>query len=399
MTRGYNYIIPSDWGNCQIDDLVKFSGGNQPPQSTFIFEEREDYIRLIQTRDYKTDKHKTYIKISDAKKTCEANDIIIGRYGPPIFQIFRGLKGAYNVALVKAIPNEKKVLKNYCFYFLSRPELRKYLESLSQRSGGQTGIEMDRLKKYPLPLPPLPEQEKIATILNTWDAAIATTQQLIEQLQARNKGLAQQLLTGKKRLSGFKGEWEEKKAALIFKNHTDKTHNGDLEVLSATQERGVIPRNMNNIDIKYDPSTLGSYKKVEVGDYVISLRSFQGGIEYSNYEGLVSPAYTVLKETIPISKLFYKVYFKTATFINRLNTIIYGIRDGKQISYKDFSTLKLPYPSVEEQAAIAQVLENAQSELSNYQKQLAALQEQKKGLMQVLLTGKVRVKTIKNEKL
>jgi type I restriction enzyme S subunit len=243
-----------------------------------------------------------------------------------------------------------------------------------------------------LPIPPLPEQQKIAEILSTWDEAITNCKNTINTLKARNKGLAQQLLTGKKRLSGFSDKWVELKTDKIFRNNTDKTHEGKLEILSATQERGVIPRSMNNIDIKYDASSLGTYKKVEKGDYVISLRSFQGGIEYSEYEGIVSPAYTILKEIIPISKTFFKVYFKTETFISKLNTIIYGIRDGKQISFKDFATLKLPCPSVEEQTAISLVLETADQELKSYQAKLATLQNQKKGLMQQLLTGKIRVK-------
>lgn len=242
-------------------------------------------------------------------------------------------------------------------------------------------------------LPPLSEQQKIAAILSTWDLAISTTQNLIEETKLRNKGLAQQLLSGKKRLKGFEGEWKEVRANKIFKNHTNKSHNGDLEILSATQERGVIPRSMNNIDIKFDKNSIGTYKKVEIGDFVISLRSFQGGIEYSEYEGLVSPAYTVLKEVVPISKIYYKIYFKTGSFISRLNTIIYGIRDGKQISYKDFSTLRLPYPPINEQNAISKVLSEADKQLKLYQKQIATIKEQKKGLMQKLLTGEIRVKT------
>ena len=252
-------------------------------------------------------------------------------------------------------------------------------------------INKSEFEKLKLPIPPLPEQQKIAEILSTWDEAITNCKKTINTLKERNKGLAQQLLTGKKRLSGFSDKWVELKADKIFRNNTDKTHNGELEILSATQERGVIPRSMNNIDIKYDPSSLGTYKKVEIGDYVISLRSFQGGIEYSEYEGIVSPAYTILKEIIPISKTFFKVYFKTETFISRLNTIIYGIRDGKQISFKDFATLKLPCPSIEEQNSIAQVLETANQELKSYETKLEALQNQKKGLMQQLLTGKIRV--------
>ena len=288
--------------------------------------------------------------------------------------------------------NSNKTAKGFRTYIFKNPkvfiELKKIATGISVFS-----ISKSNLQKLLIPIPTLPEQKKIATILSTWDAAIDNCKAIIQNLQQRNKGLAQQLLTGKIRVKGFENtKWIEKKADKIFKSFTDKTHNGELEILSATQERGVIPRSMGNIDIKYDEKSLGTYKKVEIGDYVISLRSFQGGIEYSEYEGIVSPAYTILKEIIPISKTFYKVYFKTETFINRLNTIIYGIRDGKQISFTDFATLNLPCPSIEEQEEIGKILLTATAGLNQYQQQLQILQQQKKGLMQQLLTGKVRVK-------
>ena len=137
---------------------------------------------------------------------------------------------------------------------------------------------------------------------------------------------------------------------------------------------------------------LSNYKRLNVGDFVISLRSFQGGIEYSNYEGLVSPAYTVLREKKPISKLFYREYMKTQSFINKLNSMIYGIRDGKQISYKEFSTMKILYPSVDEQKTIASVIKFTDQEIEYQLSYLEQLKAQKKGLMQQLLTGKIRVK-------
>ena len=85
------------------------------------------------------------------------------------------------------------------------------------------------------------------------------------------------------------------KAKNIFINHTDKKHDGDLKILAATQENGIVPRDQIEIDIKCSEEGIKGYKKVEKGDFVISLRSFQGGIEYSTFDGIVSPAYTVLK--------------------------------------------------------------------------------------------------------
>jgi type I restriction enzyme S subunit len=122
------------------------------------------------------------------------------------------------------------------------------------------------------------------------------------------------------------------------------------------------------------------------------LRSFQGGIEYSDYRGIVSPAYTVLKPKKEIISEFYKQYFKSYDFIEHLAIAVIGIRDGKQISYEDFCSIKIPNPPLAEQTAIAEILSSADKEISLAQKKLSALKAQKKGLMQVLLTGKKRVK-------
>jgi len=148
------------------------------------------------------------------------------------------------------------------------------------------------------------------------------------------------------------------------------------------------------LEVRVTMPTTGTegFKLVDIGDFVISLRSFQGGLEYSYYRGLVSPAYTVLKPKKPINEQFYKQYFKSYEFIGRLATAVIGIRDGKQISYDDFCIVKIPCPSIEEQTAIAKVLQAADKEISLLKAKAEKLREQKKGLMQVLLTGKVRLK-------
>ncbi|WP_051533889.1 restriction endonuclease subunit S [Desulfitibacter alkalitolerans] len=279
------------------------------------------------------------------------------------------------------------------------------------------------LSAFIFAMPPLAEQQKIASILSTWDKAIELKERLIEQKKEQKKGLMQNLLFGKilwndnvsrdrKKIQtrikiikngevpvGYKKtkagiipmHWNSLKAEDLFKNHTNKKHDGNLEVLSATQDRGIIPRSELDIDIKYDKESLGTYKKVESGNFVISLRSFQGGIEYSEYEGLVSPAYTVIKNKIDMDKGYYKYYLKTENFIRRLNSVIYGIRDGKQIGFSDFSQLYLVYPPVTEQKNIAGIINYSNTEINLLEQELDLLRQQKKGLMQLLLTGKVRV--------
>ena len=135
-----------------------------------------------------------------------------------------------------------------------------------------------------------------------------------------------------------------------------------------------------------------AYKLVEPGDFVISLRSFEGGIEYSRVKGLVSPAYTVIKAKQPIDNDFYRHYFKSDEFVGRLAVAVVGIRDGKQISYEDFAFLKLPHPGIGEQASISRVLNAAEDMMRMQRDQVKFLQKEKRALLADLLTGKRRLR-------
>jgi type I restriction enzyme S subunit len=210
-----------------------------------------------------------------------------------------------------------------------------------------------------------------------------------------------QLLTGTRRFpefgetAGTVGElpkgWQRLKARELFGNYSQKRNDGE-KLLSVTQDRGVIPRSMLEGRVVMPESGSDGYKLVDPGDFVISLRSFQGGLEYSQYRGLVSPAYTVLKPRQAVNDAFFRHYFKSYDFIQRLAVAVIGIRDGKQISYSDFESIKLPNPPLKEQGRIATLLDVADREVELLRRQFEALKQQKKGLMQKLLTGEVRVK-------
>lgn len=133
----------------------------------FEYTPTEENIRLIQIRDYRTDKYKTYIPRKLAKRFCTADDIMIGRYGPPIFQILGGIEGSYNVALMKAVP--KMGNREFIRWFLKQECLLHYLEGMSKRTAGQDGIQMDKLKKYPFPYPPIELQNQFANFAKQLD--------------------------------------------------------------------------------------------------------------------------------------------------------------------------------------------------------------------------------------
>lgn len=155
----------------KIRDVVSFSGGSQPEKKFFLKESKEDYIRLIQIRDFKSDEYLTYIPEKMARKTCKKDDVMIGRYGPPVFQILRGLEGAYNVALIKCIP-EKNYSKDYIYYMLLEEKLHRKIEWLSQRSSGQTGVDMEFLNNYPTIIPNQQQQAAIVNMLKLIDKKI-----------------------------------------------------------------------------------------------------------------------------------------------------------------------------------------------------------------------------------
>ena len=180
-------------------------------------------------------------------------------------------------------------------------------------------------------------------------------------------------------------DWQELPGNYIFKNVSDKNHISELPILAITQEYGAIPRELIDYNITVTDKSVDSYKVVQIGDFIISLRSFQGGIEYSKYNGICSPAYIILRPIMEIEDCFFKSFFKTELYIKALNKNIEGIRDGKMISYKYFSEINLPYPSLPEQQKIATFLSAIDEKISHSSAQIEKMEAWKKGLLQQML--------------
>jgi len=180
------------------------------------------------------------------------------------------------------------------------------------------------------------------------------------------------------------GEWEYLNGDELFEPISNKNHNSDLPILAITQEQGAIPREMIDYHVSVTDRSIESYKIVEEGDFIISLRSFQGGIEYSNYIGLCSPAYIILRKKIDVVNDLYRHYFKSSPFIQDLNRNLEGIRDGKMVSYKQFSEILIPKPQNLEQQKIATCLSSLDELIAAHNDKLLALKDHKKGMMQNL---------------
>ena len=180
------------------------------------------------------------------------------------------------------------------------------------------------------------------------------------------------------RFAGFTDDWEQRKAEDVFISISEKNHE-TFPVLSATQNKGMISRNDVGIDIKYDVNSLKTYKLVRKDQFVIHLRSFQGGFAHSAIDGITSPAYTILdfKDKRIHSPLFWREIFKSDFFIKRLESVIYGIRDGRSINYDEFLKLNFNYPSFEEQTQIGNFFKQLDDTIALHQRTLEKYQKLK----------------------
>ncbi|WP_270988135.1 restriction endonuclease subunit S [Campylobacter upsaliensis] len=200
---------------------------------------------------------------------------------------------------------------------------------------------------------------------------------------------------------GVKAHWEVKRLRHIFKEVSIKKC-GNEQQLCATQSYGVIPKKLYSYKtVEVISSDLNSFKLVKKDNFVISLRSFEGGIEHSNYQGIISPAYTILEPQVEIYSFYFKFLFKSSFFISTLNIHKIGIREGQNISYASLQYTPIPLPPLQEQKEIAEFLDKKCEKIQNYinkkQKLITLLQEKKQALINEAVCGRVACHTERSE--
>lgn len=318
--------------------------------------------------------------------THDGDFILIGRQGALCgnVSLIKGKSYVSEHAIAVSVNGKTDLL--WLSYQLTHNNLNRLSES-----SAQPGLAVNKLIKLKVPFPTLKEQQKIATILFACDLDINKTEALIERLMLRNRGLAQELLTGKRRLKRFSKPWHEIHLADAF-NERNETGFNNLDLLSIGS-LGVYPQTQSE---KRDISNSdkSKYKRICPGDIGYNtMRMWQGRSAISDLEGIVSPAYTIVTPKEGQHSEFYAYLFKLPSVVNKFFRNSQGlVEDTLNCKFKDFSIVKVEVPEYEEQVAIANVLTTAQAEIKSYEQKLNALQQQKKGLMQKLLTGEVRVK-------
>ena len=387
-------VFPSDWTNKKMKQWISLE------ERPIILQDEEEYELVTVRRAYGgVDSRGVYQGKDVLVKTyfsVEKDDFIISKR-----QIAHGACGLVPSKLHGAVvSNEYNVFKanqgtNIHFFnlMMQLPHYKRLFYLMSD------GVHIEKLlfktgdwMKRSLAMPSLAEQQKIAEILSAQDKLIALKEKLIEEKKRQKKALMQQLLTGKKRLSGFSGEWVDVKLGDVFAERAE-TNCQDLELLSVTGTNGVVPR--STIETKDNSSEDKSkYLKICKGDIGYNtMRMWQGVSALSEYEGIVSPAYTILIPSPEISAKYFSYLFKMHAVIFLFYRFSQGIVDDtRSLKYYEFAKLHLTVPSdKKEQEAIAGILTVADKEIEILQKDLDQEKQKKKALMQLLLTGIVRV--------
>lgn len=388
-------VIPEDWRVVRLGRLIDFEGGSQPDKSLFRASPKSGFVRLIQIRDYKTDKFETFVPRHLARRFCTETDIMIGRYGPPIFQILRGLAGAYNVALIKAKP-KSGLNQEYAYYYLAQERLFSFIEKLSQRSSGQTGVDLVELRKYPIALPSYDaEQEAIAGALSDADALVESLEQLLAKKRQVKQGAMQELLTGRKRLPGFSGEWEVKlMSEIAFPGHETNRSREILPVLTCSKHLGFLDSSAYFKNQVFSADTTG-YKVIRKGQIGYpSNHVEEGSIGLQDlYDvALVSPIYVVFSVSESVNSYFLHRLLKLDKYRQLFRTATTSSVDRRgSLRWPAFSQIEVSLPSSDEQNAIAFVLADMDAEIATLGAKLAKVRQIKQGMMQELLIGRIRL--------
>lgn len=319
----------------------------------------------------------------DSENNVDTDDVIVLWDGSQAGTVYHGFSGALGSTF--------KAYKTKCLGLFIFQQLKKNQQTIydKYRTPNIPHVIKTFKDEYDVMLTSEEEQNEIGRYFQQIDHLITLHQRKYDALKSMKKTLLSKIFpkngedVPEIRFKGYTDAWEQRKAKRLFVSWVDKGY-PDLPVLSATQDKGMVRRDENGINIHYDEKNKSGYKRVMPGQFVIHLRSFQGGFAYSEVEGITSPAYTVFdfKEFDKHIPEFWKYVFSSKDFIRRLEKVTYGIRDGRSIGFEDFLTLKFNVPEKREQKVIAEILAGVNNLITLHQRKLEELKKMKKTLLQ-----------------
>lgn len=395
--------IPVDWEIYEFTKIASKSSIKFDPQKDRTIKKCIELEHLSQN----TGELLGYVSSAEQKSiknVFSTGNILFGKLRPYLkkywFSTFDGVCSSEIWVLI----NNKNISHNTFLFYLIQGSC--FIQASNVTSGSKMPrSDWDYIAETPFLIPPLPEQKAIAALLSLWDKAIEKTEELIKQKELLKKALMQQLLTGKKRLKGFSGEWKKVKLGNLGNTYTGLTGKFKEDFGSG---KPYIPylNIFNNTIINIEQvdyvkiNSCETQNKVKYGDIFFTVSS-----ETQNEVGMASVFLDHhaelylnsfcfgfrLKDFNTLVPQFSSYFFRADKFRKEINKLSQGATRFN-LSKNNLMKLNILLPKVEEQTAIAKILETADKEIKIIKTKLEALKEQKKGLMQVLLTGKVRIK-------
>ena len=259
------------------------------------------------------------------------------------------------------------LLKTYAF-------LNQFFESATGGTGNQANVSTKAMEMFSVNIPSLKEQKKIGELMALLDERIATQNKIIEDLKKLKCAIIEKVYS--------KIQGKEYSFGQLFEVINERNRQMEYSnILSASQEKGMVNRDELNLDIQFERNNINTYKIVRAGDYVIHLRSFQGGFAFSDKLGVCSPAYTILRPNSLLEFGYLSYYFTSHRFIKSLIIVTYGIRDGRSINVEEWLNMKIVIPSKAQQLHILKVLKSIDGKIENNETYANCLANQKQYLL------------------
>lgn len=380
-------------------ELCNINQGLQIPiEDRYLTDGENRYFYITNQFLKEGSKEKYYIENPLPSVICNEDDILMTRTGNTGI-VVTNVKGVFHNNFFKINYDKNKVIKDYLVQYLRSDYIQREI-MIYASSTTIPDLKHSDFYRIKCVLPPLKEQEKIAEILSTWDLAIEKQEQLIEKKKELKKGLMQKLLSGEVRFKDFNEEWKIVSFGNIFERVTQKNDSKCTNVLTISAQNGLVNQE-EYFNKSVSSKDLSGYYLLKKGDFAYN-KSYSNGyplgaIKRLNYydEGVVSPLYICFRAKEKISTCFYEQYFEGG-FLNKeiFKIAQEGARNHGLLNVsvtEFFKDIKIAKPSLEEQNKIAEVLIQSDKEIMLLVKELEVLKLQKKGLMQRLLTGEVRV--------
>ena len=381
--KGYT----DDWEQRKLGELGEILTGSTPSTSNSTYYS-EDGIPWVTPTDINE------LTISDTPRKLSEEGAKVGRVVPAntilctcIASIGKNalltVKGSFNQQINSLTPSAG----NDAYFLLTESELWSNKMKRMAASGTMQIVNKTEFSELDTLVPSTDEQKKIGSYFRNLDHLITLHQRKCEETKILKKYMLQKMFpqNGQKvpeiRFKGFTDDWEQRKLGDVFKEYSEKNHT-ELPALTIIQGGGTVKREDSDRNLMYDKSNLSNYKMVRKDDFIVHLRSFEGGLEKASSDGIISPAYHTFHSDVADSRFYYP-YFRSHEFIkHKLVPHVYGIRDGRSIDIDGMKTIEIPYTSTEEQQKIGDYLESIDHLITLHQRKCEELKNIKKFMLQ-----------------